>query len=96
MSNSANFHLRRGQLQFPSILLETEPELIQRIYSMVIPVRVEHLYMEGVFDVYALSEFFDECEEGAIVPIYNVVYDTDTDEITFERVDSPIPPKNAI
>lgn len=57
------------------------------IYRELVPLRVEHAFWTGLFDVTAMGPPFDELEQGVLPPLYKIeeVVETWRDEGDWER-----------
>jgi hypothetical protein len=57
---------------FSNCLLRDGPDVIQKLYSKIIPVSVTYDYAREIFEITALSEHFDSVEEMYTIPYYAV------------------------
>ena len=65
---------KRGRLVLGKKWLSDLGDGLQEMLEQlaIFPIRCEHLFHADAFDIVGISEFFDEVEEGAIIPIYYV------------------------
>lgn len=76
---------RKGKLIVEDCLYENDIELIQKLFSEIVPVRIDHNYATGTFEIYALSKHFDKLEDGGVeIPLYGVIVYGDT--FIFQKV----------
>jgi hypothetical protein len=62
-----------GRFLFASTSLQNDPEIIQKIFSKVVPLKMEHDYIRGLFEVSAVSSEFEPTEYGEQIPYYEVL-----------------------
>lgn len=74
-----------GKFQIAQHNVEEHPEMVRKIMGETIIVRCEAMYDSDAFYYTALSEHFDVCRLGEIVPEYAVCIDSDLG-ITFKRL----------
>lgn len=76
---------RQGKFYISHVVIDLHPEAVMNIMSKVIVVRCEYQYHSMMFEYIALSNEFDEVEEGCSVPQYDVSYN-DKNEVGFNKV----------
>lgn len=50
-----------------------DADALLQLMGMVVITRAEYLYLKDVFEYIAVSEYFDEIDDGAEIPEYNVI-----------------------
>jgi len=76
---------RIGRFTMSRLLVERDPETARRVMGCCIVVRCEMMYDRDVFEYIALSSDFDECQEGQMMPVYDVIISDDGGCIEFKR-----------
>ena len=63
------------------------PNLVQRIYSQVIPVQINYDVSTDIFSVTSISKHFREITEGDFIPEYEVIIERigPVDHISFKE-----------
>lgn len=74
-----------GRLLIPQSMYQDDLEIVQRIYSMLVPYRVELLYAQNAFEILAISQHFEPVPLGAEPFAYSVEHDKIKNTITFRR-----------
>ena len=72
--------LRMGRFRISQDIVEHRPDAVLKIMARIIVVRCEHRYDARAFEYTAISDMFEEVEEGYVVSWYHF----DTHEITNE------------
>lgn len=66
-------------------LLHDRPDVVQLLYSKIVPYRVEFLYDRKVFEIFAFSEHFDlEISPVGKPPEYRAVFNSLDQRVKFE------------
>jgi hypothetical protein len=78
---------RAGRFEVPYELLQKHPDVVRRVLSEVIVVRAEMMVVIQAIEYDAYGLAFDQLEEGAIVPRYDIEYDTTADQVSWVRKD---------
>lgn len=76
---------RRGKFELDDRLIDTDPDLLMIVMGLVIVTRAEHDFMNGRFQYYGYSPFFQILDEGEITPWYVIELDDESFEIEFHR-----------
>ena len=63
---------RYGKVIYTKAFLETAPEVVQKLYSKIVPVSVTYDFARELFEVVALCPEFDPVEPAYIIPFYAV------------------------
>jgi hypothetical protein len=65
---------RKGKFNIACSMVDEAPEAVADILQKLafVPMRVEALPMQGVFEYAGLSPAFDEIEEGEVIPTYEI------------------------
>lgn len=75
---------RIGHFLLSKCLIENDYKAVQKVMAECVVIRCEMLYHKDSFDYIALSELFDEVDEGCEVPFYEIVVDKDLN-ISFQK-----------
>ncbi|WP_266032534.1 hypothetical protein [Brucella intermedia] len=76
---------RVGQFQIEAEVIRDHPEIVMKVMAEVIVVRAEHHLINDRVEYDAWSPHFDIVPEGMVAPSYDVVYDADTETVTWAK-----------
>lgn len=63
-------HERLGVFRVPYEIIKEEPEFVRKVMGECIIVRAEYMYVYKAIEYQAISDRFDEIEEGQLLPVY--------------------------
>lgn len=83
---------RFGSVKYTYCVLEDNFEIVQKIFSKIIPLNLRYDVMRDVYEIDAASSYFDPVPMGQVIPEYNVIIKTyrrhgkRVETITFKRL----------
>lgn len=78
---------RVGRLRISNELFRADDlGIIQKVFAEIIPVRAEQMFHIGGVEYIALSEHFEETPPSEEPPLYEAVYDSENDKVTFKKI----------
>lgn len=80
---------KRGKFSVSMEIIRENPDFVMKLMGMCVIVRAERMFVNDSIEYIALSELFDEVEEGHQIPEYNMIHIED-DDFTFPIVASKI------
>lgn len=81
---------KRGRFLISGIAMFTDIKAVQRVFSLCVPIRVEHLYATDTFEIIAIGKPFREVEEGHETPWYDVVITRDGRKLSVRFVEREV------
>lgn len=76
---------RLGRFQIGIDVINDAPEIVTRIMGETIILRAEALLSNKAIEYHAICEHFEELPDGMTLPEYDVIYDGETDKITWAK-----------
>lgn len=76
---------RVGKFKIDLDVINDAPEVVAQIMGQTIVVRAEVMIAEKVIEYHAICEHFEELDDGSMLPEYDVLYDGETDKITWSK-----------
>ncbi|MBN7763673.1 hypothetical protein JYP52_21275 [Nitratireductor aquibiodomus] len=76
---------RCGKFEIAVEVINDVPEVVYAIMAQTIIIRAEAMLASDVIDYTAISEHFEEVPAGSEVPSYDVIYDAETETITWVK-----------
>ena len=79
---------RYGRIDIAKPFYESDTETVQKLFALIIPMRVEFDYEMQIFKIVAMSEHFESTEQGQQIPYYQVTINKTSPitDIKFKRV----------
>ncbi len=73
LSDSPLDERRFGRLKYTRDLLEDNFELIQKVFSKIVPLNLHYDSMRDLYEIDAASSYFDLVPLGQVIPEYNII-----------------------
>lgn len=86
-----NMQAKRGRFLISGVMLYTDFKAVQRVFSLCVPVRAEHLYDRDEIEFTAIGKPFREVEQGYQTPWYNVEFERNGRKLTVRFVERKEP-----
>ena len=84
MMKIRNRKLGAFSIRFDAMVREFE--LVKKIYSVFVPIKVDYNVVNDSFDCCGISEYFDDCVEGEMIPYYNLIFTTKHEKSEFDDI----------
>jgi len=65
---------KMGKFVISGALIENNPDDVMRLMGRMIVVRAEFIYGPNVVEYTAISDYFEEVEEGLVLPEYQFAF----------------------
>ncbi|MEY9560508.1 hypothetical protein [Sinorhizobium fredii] len=76
---------RLGRFSIAIELISEASDVVRRIMGEVIVLRAEAMLVDACIEYEALCPAFEPLKEGLRLPEYDIVYDADTDQLSWVR-----------
>lgn len=76
---------RVGRFQIGLDVINDAPEIVTRIMGETIIIRAEMVLALNAIEYHAICEHFEELPDWLMPPEYDVIYDGETDKITWAK-----------
>lgn len=73
IDSNALIERRFGTIMYTDQILEQNPDIVQKLFSKIIPFKIEFNYIAERFEVEAVSKEFEPVEFGDKIPHYDVI-----------------------
>ena len=67
---------RFGRIKYTKTFLEDAPEIMNKLFAKVIPVRMEYDYTTEIFDVVVAFKDFERVKATQVIPSYDITIET--------------------
>lgn len=76
---------RIGTFTLGRDVIEENPEIVRKIMGEVIVIRAEFIAAADYVEYHAICKGFEAVEEDGAVPSYEVMYDTESDKVSWAK-----------